>query len=142
MEIERIKKAVQLIHEADALLAHGPLTWYVEEWVACYDFLMERFAPFKVGDRVRLTKAPDIGPDSGWNGSRHFLIPGALGVVADAECGRRFINGSLSDKAAFRFGVQFDDESWIDRNGTVHPIDKDRHVYTLGESFLEKVAHE
>ena len=115
------------------LFGRGPLDFFLRELVAAHDLLMSRYAPFKVGDRVVLTKAPDYVQAPGWNGCEHFLVPGAAGTVVDTSCGER----------GFRFDVLFDDESWIDtvgyRNpkGTFVPMAPDRrHRFGFGEGWL------
>lgn len=72
--------------------------------------------PYKIGDRVMLTKTPVINEHQawGWLGAKHFLIKGALATVA----GREFYNGN------FCFGLHFDDESWIDQKGQKQPVDR------------------
>jgi NTP pyrophosphatase (non-canonical NTP hydrolase) len=79
---------------------------------------------FKQGDRVVLKKAPKIEKDSGWYGSRHFLIAGATGTV-----------GAVDFKNAY---VRFDDESWIDQQGKVQPCSS-THLYHFQEVQLEPI---
>jgi hypothetical protein len=139
IDIEHVREAAKKLQDAMNMLSRGPSGFYLEELVAAHDLLMGRFAPFKVGDRVRLLKAPDLKPVSacqqhGWWHCRHFLVPGAAGVVREAECGSK----------GFRFGVVFDSESWIDDvghmrpKGSIVPIESDdRHIFTFGEGWLE-----
>lgn len=139
MDIEHVHKAAEKLSEAMGMLGRGPLDYYLLELVAAHDMLMSRFAPFRVGDRVRLLKAPDMKPISdvqphGWWRCRHFLVPGATGVVKTATCGT----------GGFSFGVEFDAESWIDEvgfqrpKGTIVQMEADsKHVFKFGEGWLE-----
>ena len=111
MSSENIRRAAELMEQAHALLACGPLNYYLTEMAAAHDLLMSRFAPFKVGDRVTLAKVPDYEDAPGWRHCEHFLIVGATATVKEAECGSR----------GFRFAVEFDDDSWIDNTGYKRP---------------------
>lgn len=87
------------------------------------------YAKFRVGDRVQLTRAPVIsGSQSwGWQGSEHFLVAGSKATVASRDWG-----------GEFTYAVVFDDESWKDRDGVVHPKKADeRHTYCFSEDMLE-----
>lgn len=114
MNIGPVKEAAKLMREAMSHLANGPLEFYLEEMAACYDLLMTRYAPFKVGDRVELSCTPNITPQTahGWMACKHFLVEGSKGTVREATCG----------SGGFRFGIVFDDDSWIDRDGKRHPV--------------------
>jgi hypothetical protein len=111
LKIEPVKKAAALMREAMSHLSGGPLEFYLEEMAACYDLLLERFAPFKDGDRVELAVTPDFDTAPGWTCCKHFLVKGAKGYVREATCG----------KGGFRFGVVFDDDTWIDQQGRKRP---------------------
>ena len=130
MRIENIKKATGLLREGMQLLATGPLDYYLTELVAAHDLLMDRYAPFKVGDKVELAVTPTISEEVawGWLGAKHFLKKGATGVVVSATCGAR----------GFRFGVVFDEETWISPVDKLEKeVEKDkRHEYVFGESSL------
>jgi len=102
----------------------------------------ERFCPFKVGQRVELTKTLDIEQASDWYHGRHYLVQGSPGVVLS----RGFRNNQ------FDFEVKFDLESWI---RTHNPEKKEiitqkeiithvrsRHVYILGEGCLALTVKE
>jgi hypothetical protein len=49
--------------------------------LTAYHEMFSRFCPFKVGDRVQLKKTPKIDKGSGWSGSQHFLVEGAIATV-------------------------------------------------------------
>ena len=84
-------------------------------------------SPFNIGDRVRLIKTPEITEKKswGWLGGKHYLIEGALAVVVD----RQFYDGT------FLFGLFFDDESWKDHEGKLHPT-SEKGMYMFGERWL------
>ena len=94
-----------------------------------YHGLFERFCPYKIGDRVQLTKDPEILYGSGWYGYKHFLIKGAIATVESQD----FRDGK------FRFGLIFDDESWISSiDGKItkaHPAP--HHIFGFSEDYLE-----
>lgn len=94
--------------------------------------LFERFAPFKEGDRVVLTKTPKIDKETswGWMGSKHFLVKGAMATVHDVD----YRNG------LFFASLYFDDESWVDSDGTVNPVNRPA-LYTFSENFLYKGSY-
>lgn len=138
MNPEVIKDGCRLIEDGMRKLNSGPLSYYLKNLVGCYELLLSRFAPFHVGDRVILTRTPDIGPESGWHSSKHFLVKGAHGTVMSVEC----------DGTDFSASVMFDDESWLPNQDFAHcgakkgvPVptaEKDRHTYHFRESWLVK----
>lgn len=95
--------------------------------LSAYYEMFSRFCPFKAGDRVRLTKTPVIEEGSGWHGSRHFLVEGAIATVR--QCDWR--------KGRFVFDLEFDDESWLDEKGEIYRVPSDRRrSFSFGESWL------
>lgn len=129
MDIETVKKGFDLMEQGMRILGGGPMDYYVRRLTECYDLLLEKYAPFKVGDRVMLKKTPAINPhDSwGWMSSKHFLVKGAVGTVQYVEASKR----------GFSAGIVFDDESWVDDKGVVHPIEeKNRHTFAFSEDSL------
>ena len=91
-----------------------------------YSQLFDRFCPYKIGDRVQLTKTSAIEKKSGWYSSRHFLIKGSIATVESCD----FRDG------LFWFNLAFDDESWIDDRGEARPAST-RHTFGFSENFLE-----
>lgn len=89
-------------------------------------------SPFKVGDRVVLTKTPEISETVswGWLSAKHFLVQGATGGVVE----RSFRNGK------FCFGIHFDDESWISSlTKEINPIHPDKRAqYWFSQDSLSK----
>lgn len=109
MDSDRVKLGLCKIKEGFDLLSNGPADWYVDQLVAAYDMLMERFAPFKVKDRVALARTIDTTPDNmeGWRPYAHLLVKGNIGHVVSAECvgGRfSFYVRLLGEDGLFRLG--------------------------------------
>ncbi len=91
-----------------------------------------KLCKYSKGDRVILTKTPDINAKEswGWLGAKHFLIEGAKATIKEIE----FYNGR------FILGLIFDDESWIDYKKQIHAVDqKDKGMYMFGESWVRKI---
>jgi hypothetical protein len=131
MNIENVKRGVKLIQDGIGVLSAGPLEYYLRKLIECQELLVTKYAPFKVGDRVILTKTPDINSkDSwGWMGSKHFLVKGAHGTVRSVDV----------DGRGFSASVEFDDESWIAPDGCINPI-KDKHVFGFHEDYLVRAT--
>lgn len=131
--IEDVRRAAALMREAHGLLGRGPLDYYLIELAAAYDLLMTAYAPFKVGERVALTHTPEISEKVawGWLGAKHFLKIGAQGTVKTSGCGT----------GGFTFGIEFDDDTWMDRNGDKHPADT-KGVYNFSARSLRSVPPE
>lgn len=129
MDIERVKRGFKLMEEGMQILGGGPLDFYTRKLVECYDLLIDRYSPHKVGDRVVLCRTPEISPKKshGWMGSKHFLVKGAAAVVREVS----------ADARGFSYELEFEGESWIDRDGKESPIPaKDRHVFHFGEEWI------
>lgn len=133
-KFENFTLAMEKITEAQRLLERGPASYYVNEITGAYEYLMDHFAPFKVGDQVMLKERPDPMP-SGWSGAAHFLNRGALAIVKNIECGPK----------GFRVDVIFDDESWIKEDWAtktkeVIPTEEDRkHMFGFRDTAFVKV---
>jgi hypothetical protein len=130
VSIERVKQGFLAIKDGMKLLDGGPLEYYMSKLTGCYDLLIDRFAPFKVGDTVELIQTPVISETEawGWMAGKHFLVEGARGVVREVDV----------DGQGFRALVAFDDDSWIEHNTKiVHAIPpKDRGLYSFKERWL------
>lgn len=99
--------------------------------LGAYNLLINVYCPFHKGDRVRLKETPIIDEKNapGWLSSKHFLVEGAVGVVENM----------IVNENGFRFDVIFDDESWVDGDGTKHAPSY-RHTFCFKECMLEKVG--
>jgi hypothetical protein len=127
---ESIQQLIDKICELQGLIVSGEYNYKVESVLKNHASLFDRFCPYKVGDRVALSKDLNLtqSGNPGWYGSRHFLVVGAVGTIVTADY----------SKNKFRFGVSFDDDSWIVDPGIVVPIPEgQRGVYALSEDVLE-----
>ena len=100
MNLDKVRKAAKMMRDAQDILSGGPLDYYLTELAAAHELLMTQYAPFKVGDRVRLKATPEITETvrDGWLHYKTLLVAGAVGVVVTADCGSR----------GFMFGIMFD----------------------------------
>jgi hypothetical protein len=130
METEQLAKGLKLMQEALGLLSSGPFDYTLKCLLAARETLLTKYAPFKVGDRVELVATPTINEDTafGWMSAKHFLVRGAVGTVRESDVRS---NGTLA------FHVEFDDESWVDRDGVRRPVES-KHVYCFGEKSLAR----
>ena len=116
------------VSELDNLLSNE-FGYKLNEVLQNYASLFNRFCPYKVGDRVQLKEDLDIPENSGWYSSKHFLVKGAIATVKTCGDYRNDL---------FCFGLEFDDESYIDTHGEVkHVIAK--HLFYLSENLIERV---
>jgi len=106
----------------------GPMEFWIKEMTLAIESMFERFCPFHVGDRVQLTKAPEMNcGNPGWHHCQHFLIKAAPGVVRR----RTYHDGQ------FCFYVVFANESWIDSEGAINPVPPgQRSSFLFGENML------
>jgi hypothetical protein len=125
-DTDEITEGVKLIEQGMRRLATGPLDYNLKKLVKARELLLTRFAPFKVGDRVTLAKELYVAPDSGWIFCKHFLVPGSVGRVKDSDCDA---DGRL------RFFIEFENQTWIDREGVEQPMDK-KSLFCLFEDQL------
>ncbi len=128
MDIKPIKEAAELMEQATKILSGGPLSFYLDQMLGTYEFVMETLCPFKVGDRVQLTHTPDITGSKapGWMHCKHFLVKGAAGEVKSSSC----------DAKGFYFDVVFDDESWLNPvTNQVTPTEK-KHAFSFRRDSL------
>lgn len=129
-ELIELSEAITATRQKFLSFADGTGDWGIKKVVESYLSMFDRFCPFKVGDRVALVETLDIPKDSGWYTSRHFLVRGEIGTVTQ----RGYRNGE------FEFYVMFDNETRIDRDGKLQPVD-DKHNFVLPESALCNVRH-
>lgn len=122
MDFEEAKRGIDLIKQGLDLLGKGPLDYYLKQLTMTYDAYIA-LSPFKVGDRVTLVAKPNT--NNNWNSSKHFLVPGEPATIRSI--------GAFNGKR--EYDIEFDNESWVDKDGKVHPpINK--HTYHFGESWL------
>lgn len=132
MNVDNVKEGVALIQQGMSKLARGPLDYYLRNLTACYEFLLT-FAPYQPGDRVRLTKTPEISDRErwGWLRAKHFMKAGAIAQIVSVS----------SDGHGFDYGLVFDEDSWMDRRtNTIHPNpESERGIYGLTAEWFEKL---
>jgi hypothetical protein len=124
------QQLAKLVELREALKGLGDLTYQFQKYLESHELLLSKYAKFHVGDRVRLIRAPTITSETapGWMGSKHFLVPGALGEIREADVH----NGNVA------YRIVFDNESWIDNDGKTKLVTPERrHMYHFAEKYLE-----
>lgn len=105
----------------------GSFAWGMDQVVQSYLSMFDRFCPFKVGDRVVLTKAPKIPDENhGWWCCRNLLVKGATGIV----------KARGYSKGRFTFDVEIDNQTWVDDSGEKQPTSSS-YMFCFSEDFLE-----
>lgn len=107
MDINHVKDALKDLQKGIDKLGKGPMSYYLECLTKAHDLLVNHHAPFLVGHRVELAKAPNIGPESGWRSVKHCLIEGARGTVRSVEV----------QTDGLVYGIVFDYETYINHHG-------------------------
>ncbi len=107
----------------------------LEKLLYTNQLFLEKYAPFKVGDRVELAVTPEISEKTapGWLGAKHFLKKGATGVVKLVDTMKR-----STQEVVLVFHVEFDKETWKDRLGEEKPVEK-KHTFLFLEKDLKKI---
>lgn len=123
---DELKEALQMIQEGISKIESfdyclGALADYVDKALES--------APFRVGDRVALRQDIHVPKDSGWYSSRHFLT---MGSRADVH------NVQITD-GEWICDVCFDNESYINAQGHIIPITKNKHTYRFKCAVLIKL---
>ena len=124
MDYANVKDAFAKIKAGMSTLGHGPIDWYVDNLIAAYDLILNRFSPYKVGDRVTL-REPHPAPGD-WQHSKHFLVPGEPATVESIE---------VRHDGKIAYYCVFDNETWIDEQGIKHPKSS-KHNYMLFEDEI------
>jgi hypothetical protein len=103
----------------------------IKEKLKQFKTFLETKGRFKVGDRVEIANTPVITDKIayGWQGGKHFLVKGAKGIIGTID----YYNDH------FGYGVLFDDESWKDAKGVIHPVSERSH-YHFKEENLRSVG--
>jgi len=117
---------LQRIEDGMKMIQSAQVSWNVQCLVKAYELAIE-LAPFHVGDRVYLTKAPICS--GGWADSKHFLVKDAEGIVINVDI----------DPDGLSYGVKFTDESWIDDKDIMHKVESaNTHMFCFRASWLSK----
>lgn len=124
MDFDKVKEAFAKIESGMSTLRGGPINWFVDQLIAAYDLVLNRFSPYKVGARVTL-REPHPAPGN-WQQSKHFLVPGEPATVEliDLRADGRLV-----------FYCVFDNETWIDEQGVKRPPSS-KHNYVLFEDEI------
>lgn len=131
-EMEKVLDNINKIQVCITHLGSGPLSYRLKQLYTAYILLITQYAPFKVGDTVLLSKTPYIDPDSGWYHCRHFLVSGSKATIKKIE-----VNVLKNDLS---YDLEFENESFIDRNGDIIPIDLERrHTFCFGGTYFVKI---
>jgi hypothetical protein len=102
----------------------------VKSIAVSYQDMFDRFCPFQIGEKVILSKAIDFTKAPSWESSRHFLIEGAIAIIKERDFRNKL----------FVFGVEFEEDSWIDTEGDIHQYKpEDRHLFCISELNLIKM---
>ena len=112
----------------ERLLSNGPASYYFERIGDCIDGLYS-FAKFKADDAVALVRDIDCDDKPGWAGCEHFLKAGAPARVQEVEF----------RKGGFVYGVQFDEETWVDRDKIIRPVSS-KHQFWFRESDIQVLS--
>jgi hypothetical protein len=127
---KRIDEMIAHFQPSKAPLPTQDWAYALEQMAGVYDLVEQRYACFRVGDRVKLASTPVIDEQHspGWIGSKCFLVKGAVATVM--ECCIR--------PKGISYHVVFDNESWINSStGELMLVDADRRQwYTFGEEAL------
>lgn len=86
---------------------------------------------FKENQIVKLNKTPIIDEKNswGWIGFKHFLIEGATGVIKDIRI----------HKGKFQYGIQFDNDSYLDYISKKEILTDKKGTFYFSESYLSEV---
>ena len=127
MDKGQLKEIIGKFREIEQICGSvSSLEYELECLIEAHRLLLTEYVPFKVGDRVELSQTPEIPSDSGWACSKHFLVEGAAGEVKSSE---------VTSTGNIWYNVEFDDESWVDRNGVVLPVST-KHTYHFKKELL------
>ncbi|RUR74888.1 hypothetical protein PCC6912_50660 [Chlorogloeopsis fritschii PCC 6912] len=122
----QLKEVYQKVADLEKSLPNN-LGYILNSVLGSYENLFNRFCPFKVGERVVLTKTPEIDKESGWYRGKHFLVEGAIATIKNRDYYQN----------KFVFYLEFENESWIDSNGEIHLYDPERrHHFAFSEDFV------
>lgn len=131
MDAKATKEALKNISKAIHRINSSEFEWNLDILIAAHEMLIERSAPFKVGQRVQLVKDVDCSDAPGWKCSEHFLKKGAMATVDSVE---------VRKEKRFAYYLIFDNETWLSDQGP-KPVSQ-RHAYCFGESSIEARSSE
>ena len=127
--VEKMKRVVSHLNQAKAIMACGPLDYWLEKLVDHSEALIERFSPIKVGQRAKINVS--VKCENGWRGCERDLAVGSVGSVVDVD----FYKGK------FWFDFVPDQQWWRANDGEYH-VKERLNSYRLSESELVPLAVE
>jgi hypothetical protein len=101
------------------------LGWYLKEIETLPD-VIRGLLPAKEGDRVIMIKP--VKCEDGWRGNEHFLCVGSKATIESL---------GISDGKIYA-NLVFDNETWIDQNGKIHPVSS-KHIWGFGFEYFAKL---
>lgn len=121
---------VSLYKAAESMVGLGGNAKYTWEKLWYYRNELFKLSPLQIDDRVCINDTFVLSEEKmpGWWHCRHFLKPGAQGVVCEVS----------HDNGKFYCSVEFDHETWIDDRGEVFPTN-DKHTFCFEVCYLEKL---
>ncbi|MEW5860061.1 MAG: hypothetical protein AB1861_22180 [Cyanobacteriota bacterium] len=124
-EVEKVYEQIEALEKSIS----SEFGYKLKSILKSYDSIFNRFCPFEIGDRVVLIKSPDFEKAPGWAGYKDFLIEGAIASVTERDY----------RKERFVFGLQFDNDSWVDSKGEIHLTEASRRgVFYFSENSIKK----
>lgn len=131
--IQSVMEASKLIEQAGTLLTSGGGSYNLERLGDYARALFDRFAPFRVGDRVTLTRTPNITAEKnwGWMHAKHWMVAGIVGTVVEVD----YLQGG------FCALVCWDGQTWKNAAGEINPVSAERlNNYNHWEDSLARLV--
>ena len=110
----------------------------------CIPDVLFSFSKFNIGQKVILKELPNIGKESGWYSSKHFLVPGNPAIIRDIK----LIVDSNKDgtiRSSFDCYLEYENETWISSDelnkgnfdNCINDVKKDRHnLFRFDEKLI------
>jgi hypothetical protein len=84
--IERFHKAAKLFDEANSLLNHGPLSFYLKEMAGFCEYAIKNHSPYQIGDIVIWNYVPK---EDEWYGCKTVRRKNASCVIRTVTCSEK-----------------------------------------------------
>lgn len=126
-----VGKTLDAVDAMAAAVTHSEHEYHWRK-LRAYAEALFAMAPFRPGDRVRLTKTPEISEKVawGWLGAKHMMVEGATATVQGLD----FSGGH------FEAWVYMDNETYrSSRTGELKPVDRPA-LYHFWDTGIERVA--
>lgn len=117
MKPENLRNAVQELIKIENFFRSDQMRGAVTTLLQAYTMLTEEYSPFKVGQRVRLFKTPEISTTERWGWMRYksFLKEGVVGLVEELN---------ITPTGRLLIGVRFPNLTQSDGKGEQTPVTK------------------